>query len=108
MKSIDMAERYKDKVLSGKKKMTIRMGRRAFKKGEVVELTCGGEHLGFAIITDVIYVRFSDLSDEDAYNDGFSSRDELIRELSSIYGDIKGSTIMTKIKFKLIRKYRSE
>jgi len=95
-------EEFKEDILSGRKKSTIRLNSDV-KVGEVVEVVAGGDHVGYAIITGVKVKKVSQLTDEDALADGFSSREELLRALKRIYGRaIGGSTEVKVVTFKLL------
>ncbi len=85
MKHLEFKGKYKEDLLSGRKKATIRKDCN-LKKGEVVVVHCGGEMIGEAIIESVEKKWFEELSDEDAKRDGFESLEELKEELLSCYG----------------------
>jgi len=53
-------------------------------------------------IVRTIYKRVRDLTDEDAKLDGFSSREELIRELKKLYGDVRPDTYVTILELKVL------
>ena len=53
-------------------------------------------------IVRTIYKRVRDLTDEDAKLDGFSSREELIRELRKLYGDVRPDTYVTILELKVL------
>lgn len=95
-------EAYGEDILLGRKVATVRLNS-PVRVGEVVDIVAGRVHIGRALITGVEVKKVSQLSDEDAVLDGFSSREELITELRSIYGRaISDSTEVKVIKFMLL------
>ncbi|MEM0486796.1 MAG: ASCH domain-containing protein [Sulfolobales archaeon] len=95
-------EVYGDSIALGVKVATVRLNS-SVKVGEVVDVFAGRSYLGSAVITGVEVKKVSQLTDEDARLDGFRSRDELVRELKSIYGrSLTDSTEVKVIKFKLL------
>lgn len=60
-----------------------------------------------ARINKVVVKRVSELSDEDAKLDGFNSREELIRALRRIYGDVKDSDFVTVVHFEVVKHGRA-
>lgn len=87
---------YADKLLSGAKTTTIRLGVVKPKYMEVV-VHGRGRPLAKARITSVEYKRVSELTEEDARRDGFSSLRELLEALRSVYGNVKPDDHVTII-----------
>ncbi len=94
---------YVNAILKGEKTTTIRLGIVIPRHREVI-IHGGGKVIGKAIIEEVRHKKVKDLSYEDAILDGFSSKEELIRELKKVYPDLKRSSYVTIIKFRLIEK----
>ena len=92
---------YVDAILRGEKTATIRLGIVIPKYREVI-LHGGGRVIGKAIIEEVKHKKVKDLSHEDALLDGFSSKEELIRELMKVYPGISRSDYVTILKFRLV------
>ncbi len=92
--------KYREKLLSGRKKSTIRRGT-SLRPGDKVIIESGEESLGEALIKEVSDVRVEELTDEHAREDGFSNLKELLEELSSIYGSriLRKGTKLKLIKF---------
>ena len=92
-------------ILEGRKRTTIRRGivepnyRRVF-------LVSEGKIHGELEITSVRHLRVSMLGDEEARNDGFNDRKELLKALKRIYPDIKPDDWVTVVEFRLARRYR--
>jgi len=86
MKHLEFKDRYRDLLISGKKRATIRV-QCPYKKGQKVYVHCGGEIIGVARITDIEEKRIDELTEEDAKEDGFESLEELINEIKKIYGN---------------------
>jgi len=76
---------YAGKLLSGEKVTTIRLSTN-LNPGEVVEVYAGHVRIGRAKIISVRRKKIRELTDEDAQADGYISREELLRDLSKIYG----------------------
>ena len=98
--------RYMDALLSGEKKLTIRLaGRRIPRRGEIVYVYCGGYVLGRVIVREVLFKPLSLLTDEEACLDGFRSRDELVRRLKLHYPDISDDSLVALIFFEWVEKF---
>ncbi len=93
---------YIEKLLSGKKATTIRIGKYVPLYREVI-IHSGGRPCCLAEITFVKYKKISDLTDEDAIRDGFPGRTALLNELRKIYGYIKGKDLVTILGLKIIK-----
>ena len=74
--------KYVEKILSGEKKATIRLG----------------------IVKPKYHKRVRDLTDNDALKDGFSSRKELLKELRKNYDELNPDDYVTIIEFEVIKK----
>ncbi|WP_456468975.1 ASCH domain-containing protein [Archaeoglobus sp.] len=87
MKHLEFKRKYADLLLSGKKRITIRNWTN-LKAGDEVYVHCGGKIIGKAKISAVERKKISELTDEEARLDGFSSREDMLEELERIgYGD---------------------
>ena len=87
MKHLEFKRKYADLLLSGKKRITIRNWTN-LKAGDEVYVHCGGKIIGKAKISAVERKKISELTDEEARLDGFSSREDMVEELERIgYGD---------------------
>ncbi len=95
--------KYVDLILQGKKVTTIRKGYWIPKSKEII-LHGGGRPFAVAEITDVIYKRVSELTDEDALRDGLKNKEELVKELKKAYGEVNPDDLVTIIKFRVIKK----
>ena len=84
-------------VNSGSKTSTIRAGRRNFSLGPA-EIVCGTQEIPVNIV-NVAFKCVSEISEEDARNDGFESRQSLMGKLQSIYPHIKDDDFVTLIQF---------
>ncbi|MHA1628292.1 MAG: ASCH domain-containing protein [Candidatus Baldrarchaeia archaeon] len=104
-KTLDFDEIYIRKILEEKKITTIRRGVRNFKVGEKVLITSQDRIYAEAEITEIRRLKVSDLTDEDALKDGFSSKEELLRALKKYYSSIRPSDTVTIIGFKILKKF---
>lgn len=100
-KAINFDGKFVEAIKEKKKRTTVRKGIKVFRRGEVVDLTSEGETFGKAKVAKVLVKRISELTEEDAKLDGFSSKEELIKELKRIYGEIKESDLVSIIHFDL-------
>ncbi len=108
-KKLKFKGKYKEKILSGKKKITIRR-ETSLKPGDKVLIESGEEEIGEAVIKEVLNIRVEDLTDEHAREDGFSNLKELLGELRSIYGKqvLKRGTRLKLIRFDMESKRDDE
>lgn len=102
-KTLVFKKEYGRNIILGKKTSTIRL-RSNIRKGDVVDVRVGSVHVGRAVIEDVITKKISELTDADARDDGFKSREDLLNELRKIYGGhrIRDDTEVKLIKFRLL------
>jgi len=95
---------YADLILKGKKRATVRLGRVIPKYREVI-IHSGGKPLCKVRIVKVTHKKVSELTDEDAIKDGFSSRRELLKELKKVYGRrLSGDEEVTVIEFEVLQR----
>ncbi len=88
--------KYLDCLLSGRKRVTIRRGIQRRSMGTVY-IHAGGRIVARARVVGVEYRRVRDLTDEDAANDCMNSRDDLLRELRSIYRGLRDDEWVTLV-----------
>lgn len=91
---------YVDMILSGRKRATIRLGIVKVKYPELI-VHGGGRPIAKVKVTDVVHKRVSELTDEDAREDGFNNVKELLDALRRVYGDVKPDDYVTIIKFQV-------
>ncbi len=101
MKVLRFKGKYKDLIISGRKRSTIRM-ETSLNSGDLVYLEAGEERIGEAIVREVRELSLEELDDDLAREDGFQSVKDLIDELTSIYGDEIFYRRLKLIKFDLI------
>ncbi len=95
-----------DKVISGRKSVTIRWGIVYPRRRELI-IVSNDHAYGIARIIDVKYVKVRDLPDDVIRDEGFRSLSDLISSLKSIYPNIKESDYVTVIRFRVERVFRS-
>ncbi|NJE29651.1 ASCH domain-containing protein [Thermococcus sp. 18S1] len=106
MRHLEFDGRYAEAILSGKKRATVRLGRKPnLEPGDEVLLHSGGYAIGKAVIERVESKTVGELTDEDAFLDGFSSREELIRALKSHYKYVNDDSIAHVIVFRLVERF---
>lgn len=95
---IPLANEFMRSVLDGKKVSTVRFGRRPYPTGKCV-LRSGGQDVRVEI-QRVRFCRFAELTETDALADGFSSVEELHRELRRFYPKVTPLDEVTIVEFK--------
>ncbi len=93
---------YVDDILSGRKRATIRLGKVKVKYDELI-VHGGGRPVAKVKVTNVVYKKVKELTDEDARKDGFRGLSELLEALKKVYGDIKPDDTVTIIEFDVIQ-----
>jgi hypothetical protein len=92
-------------ILEGRKTTTIRLGRVIPKAREII-IHSEGRPIAEAVITNVIYKKVKELTEEDAKHDGYESLDELLKDLKNMYGtDIKPDDEVTIIEFSVVKRF---
>lgn len=94
---------YAEKLLTGEKRATIRLGKVIPKYFDII-IHSGGRPICKATITGVSYKKVSELTDEDARKDGFRDKRELIKELKKVYGNIRDDDLVTIIELKVTQR----
>ncbi|MGC9210090.1 MAG: ASCH domain-containing protein [Acidilobus sp.] len=102
-RTLKFKKRYLEKVLEGRKRSTIRLGR-VVVRDRIVTIVGDGRPVALARIDEVIYKKVKDLTDEDARLDGFKGLAELFRELRKIYGDFTLEDDITILRFTLLKR----
>ena len=105
MERINFDAEYVRPIIRGEKVTTIRKGIKSYPVGRIVDLTVNYTPFARAKVEKVVVKRVGELTDEDAKRDGFESREELIRALRRIYGDIKDNDFVTIVHFKIVESY---
>ncbi len=92
--------KYVEKILSGEKQATIRLGIVKPRYEEVI-IHGGGRPVAKVVITGVYHKKVKELTREDALLDGFSSVEELVNGLREAYPDIRPDDWVTIIRFRV-------
>ena len=95
---------HAEKILSGAKTTTIRLGLLKPRYEEII-IHSGGRPIAKARIMAVRHKRISNLTSGDAVRDGFNSVDELLDYLRKAYGELKPETTVTIIEFQLVKRF---
>lgn len=101
MRYLNFSEDFTEKIRRGEKRATLRLGIKDYRHGERVIVRCGDREIGVAIIKDVRFKKFGEISEEDAKIDGFESREELRSALEKFYGKFEDEQMFTQIIFEL-------
>ncbi len=99
-----LKKEYADKLLSGEKKTTIRLGIVNVKYSEVI-IHSGGRPVAKARITFRNIKKVGELTDEDARLDGFPDKRTLVRELKRVYGRVTPDDYVTIIGLEVIQRF---
>jgi hypothetical protein len=94
---IPLASEFVPFVLDGRKVSTVRFGRRPYPTGKCV-LRSGGQDVPVEIRC-VRFCQFAELTETDALADGFSSLEELHRELRRFYPNVTPVDEVTIVEF---------
>ncbi|NJE04972.1 ASCH domain-containing protein [Thermococcus sp. M36] len=106
MRHLKFDGRYAEAILSGRKRATVRLGRGPnLKEGDTILIHSGGYALGKAVIERIETKTVGELTDEDAFLDGFSSREELINALKQHYKHVSDDSTAHVIVFRLVEKF---
>ncbi len=101
-KKLVFKSKYLKDILFGKKVTTIRL-RSNVNVGDVVEIIAGNLRVGTAVVETIRTKRLDELTDHDALYDGYSNREELIKDLIKIYGNrVRGNVEVKIIRFRLL------
>lgn len=93
--------KYLTDLLKGNKTTTIRLGIVVPKFKEII-IHSKGIPIAYAEIVGIKHKKISELSDREVKEDGFKNKEELIRELESIYGHkIRRNEWVTIIKLRI-------
>jgi len=99
---LNFSEDFTEKIMNREKIATLRLGLKDYRVGETVILRAGERVIGRAVIREVNVKKLSDLTRRDIIMDGYSEREELIRDLRRFYGEIDEDAVFTQIVFELI------
>jgi len=106
MRHLEFDGRYAGAILSGQKRATVRLGRRPnLEEGADVGIHSGGYAIGRAVIESIESKLVGELTDEDAFLDGFSNREELINALKTHYKEVSPDSPAHVIRFRLVEKF---
>ena len=104
-KYLNFSEDFMEKIISGEKKATLRLGIKDYKPGEKVIIRCGNKVIGRAIIKDVKIKTFEELNYVDIMMDGYESKEDLRKKLEEFYGKFDENALFTQIIFELSEIY---
>ena len=96
--------RYVKDILSGKKRATVRLGKRGVREGMTIFLAVGGRPFARARVVRVSFKKLKDLSPEEVRKEGHSSLSDLLKELRRIYPVISPEDEVTYIEWQMVEK----
>ncbi len=97
---------YLDRVLSGSKRVTVRLGIVRPRFGEVL-ITCGNLVYGVGEIESFEIYRIDQLPENIVREEGFKSKSELLNALRQLYPEIKDTSFVTVIRFKVKKIFKN-
>ena len=96
--------RYVKDILSGKKRATVRLGKKGVRPGMTIYLSVGGRPFAKAKVVAVRYKKLKELTEEEVKKEGYRSVSELLRELRKIYPVISPEDEVTYIEWRIVEK----
>ncbi|WP_297435204.1 ASCH domain-containing protein [Thermococcus sp.] len=103
MRHLEFDGRYTRAILEGKKRSTVRKGKKPnLNPGDEVLIHAGGYVIGRAVVERVECRRVQELTDDDAVSDGFSRREELLEALRRHYKSISDVDTVHIIRFRMV------
>ena len=100
-KYLNFSEDFMEKILSGEKRATLRLGIKDYRPGEEVVVRCGERIIGRAIIKDVRIKSFDEITYVDVKMDGYENKEKLRKKLEEFYGKFEDDALFTQIIFEL-------
>ena len=94
---IVLSKEYVPLVVSGRKRTTVREGKRNYRLGDA-QIKADDETIAIKII-GIKYKKFGELTDEDAKSDGFEKLGELQAALKKFYPTITETNVTTIVRF---------
>lgn len=95
---------FMNAIVKGKKRTTIRTQLRGLKVNQEALFMSGHRKVG-VIISNIREKHIDELTQEDAVNDGFKTKEELLNTIRNIYKD-KKLDILYIIDFEVVKRYR--
>ncbi|MEM4588284.1 MAG: ASCH domain-containing protein [Nanopusillaceae archaeon] len=108
MKNLQFLGIYRNALISGKKRITIRITKPNLRKGDIFIAHCGGKVIGKFKVTNVYTKKLREITEEEAKLDGFESKERLIKELKKYYPKIKEDTEIFVIEFEPVEIFKKE
>lgn len=101
MRRLPFRATYREPIITGRKRGTIRRGRVHVDPGDQLLATFGRKLPCVLRVERVCAVRFDGLRRSDATRDGFASLDELRERLGTTYPGLSSADLLTLIHFTL-------
>ncbi|BBL45487.1 ASCH domain-containing protein [Nanobdella aerobiophila] len=108
MKNIQFYGKYLEDILSGKKRITIRLSKGGFKIGDIFILHAGGKAIGKYRIKNIYTKKLYQITDEEAKLDGYNNKEELINEILRIYKNINIKKEVVIIEFEPLEIFKTD
>ncbi|MEM4571246.1 MAG: ASCH domain-containing protein [Nanopusillaceae archaeon] len=108
MKNIQFLGIYRNALISGKKRITIRITRPNLRKGDIFIAHCGGKVIGKFRVIDIYTKKIKEITEEEVNLDGFESKDKLVRELKKYYPSINENKEVFIIRFEPVEIFRKD
>lgn len=98
IQTIELRDEMFDNVRKEIKIATLRKGKRDYTTGKTILF--GQKYCDLIDVTNVRYIKFSEITDADAQQEGYENKQGLIDVMKEIYTDITDETICTQVWFK--------
>ncbi len=108
MKHLQFLGKYKKALISGEKKITIRITKPNLRKGDIFIAHCGGKVIGKFKVVDIYIKKVKEITEEEARLDGFPSKEDLIKELKNYYRGINDNKEVVIIRFEPVKIFKEE
>lgn len=100
IQTIKLRDEMFDNVRSGVKIATLRKGKRDYTTGKTI--LYGNNNCDYINVYEVIYKLLSEITDEDAQQEGYDCKEDLIKIMKHIYEDIAMDAVVTQVFFEYL------
>jgi len=108
LRCIRFSEGALDDILSGRKRITFRAGRRRFRAGEIVDGKCAEGAVLRLRITACECKPLKEVTEEEARADLFDSREVVLQGMRRFYPSMTWETEISLIRFELVPESESQ
>jgi hypothetical protein len=102
IQTIELKEEMFDNVRAGIKTATLRTGKRDYELGTAILFGDKRKNAVFINVTKISYMKMGSVSDDDALQEGYQCREDLISVMKAIYDITGNDPFVTQVKFEYI------